>query len=211
MPDLDDSTWPLIPVQNRWFQHGFDYDGTALVQTAIDAFQAQKILNEGELPDVVLLDIMMPRLSGYDFCRLIREKYSLSELPVVMLTAKNQLLDLVAGYESGANDYVTKPFDSRELLARVGTLIALKKAAGAQEKLTTLQKEIEIARRMQQSILPDKVPTIPGVAIAANYSPMEQVGGDFYDFHYRSEKKAGCICCRCVRSWHSCCFHRGHD
>ncbi len=70
-------------------------------------------------PDVVLLDIMMPEMSGLEVCARIREKFEASDLPVVMLTAKNQLGDLVAGFEAGANDFLTKPFTKKELLARV--------------------------------------------------------------------------------------------
>jgi diguanylate cyclase (GGDEF)-like protein len=78
--------------------------------------------------DLILLDIMMPKMSGYDVCRHLREKYSLFQLPILMLTAKNQVQDVVLGFQSGANDYVQKPFDKEELLARVRTLLSLKQA-----------------------------------------------------------------------------------
>ncbi len=75
--------------------------------------------------DLVLLDIMMPKMSGYEVCRKIRERYSVNELPVIFLSAKNQVDDLVASFASGANDYLTKPISRGELLSRVGTHVQL--------------------------------------------------------------------------------------
>jgi len=94
---------------------------------AADGETAMELV-ESEKPDIVLLDIMMPRMSGYEVCRKIRESYPLAELPVIMLTAKNRLDDLVAGFQNGANDYLSKPFSKEELLARVRTLTELRVA-----------------------------------------------------------------------------------
>jgi|GEM_PF-541549 len=95
------------------------------VSLAENGIEALENLNEREY-DLVFLDIMMPKMSGYEVCKKIREKYNLFELPVLMLTAKNQPKDLVAGFEAGANDYVNKPFDKKELLSRTKTLLLLK-------------------------------------------------------------------------------------
>jgi len=82
--------------------------------------EALAILKKGEAAfDIVLLDVMMPGMSGYEVCEEIRKKYLPSELPVVLLTAKNRVRDLVAGFNVGANDYLTKPFSKNELLARI--------------------------------------------------------------------------------------------
>ncbi|MDR1021406.1 MAG: response regulator [Synergistaceae bacterium] len=78
--------------------------------------------------DLVLLDVMMPKMSGYEVCRRLRENHTMFDLPILMLTAKNQTQDIVLGFQSGANDYVQKPFDKDELLARVRTLLELKHA-----------------------------------------------------------------------------------
>ncbi len=96
-----------------------------VVQT-FDGLEALKAI-EQEKPDLVLLDIMMPKMSGYEVCRKIRERYANHELPVVLLTAKNQISDLVAGFDVGANDYLTKPFDKNELLVRIKTHLRLAK------------------------------------------------------------------------------------
>ena len=69
---------------------------------------------------------MMPVMSGYEVCSRIREKYSHKKLPVIMLTAKNQMADINAGFEAGANDYIVKPFHINELLARIDNMLRLK-------------------------------------------------------------------------------------
>ncbi len=97
------------------------------VITAESGSMAMDVLETEKLPDLLLLDIMMPGLSGYEVCASLRKRYSLYELPILMFTARNQVMDVVAGFESGANDYLSKPFDKRELLARVNTLITLKR------------------------------------------------------------------------------------
>lgn len=106
------------------------------IYTAYNGEEALRLIEEsGDRGfDLIMLDIMMPRISGYQLCRLLREKYSLIEMPVLMLTAKNQTDDSIAGFESGANDYLSKPFDKSELLARVNMLLNLRKS-GEQEKM----------------------------------------------------------------------------
>lgn len=76
--------------------------------------------------DLVILDVMLPELSGYEVCRTIRSEYTLAELPVLIVTVKNKTDDIVMALECGANDYLAKPFDSKELIARVNTLIMMK-------------------------------------------------------------------------------------
>ncbi len=96
------------------------------VVQAFDGFEALEALAEVSA-DLVLLDIMMPRMSGYEVCQKIRADHPANELPIVLLTAKDQIKDLVAGFEAGANDYLTKPVDKNELLARVKTHLRLAK------------------------------------------------------------------------------------
>ena len=85
------------------------------VVTANNGADGYKIFNE-EKPDLILLDIMMPEMDGYEVCKRIREK---SNVPIIMLTARAEEIDKVIGLELGADDYVTKPFGNRELMARV--------------------------------------------------------------------------------------------
>ncbi len=85
---------------------------------ATDGFEALNII-EAKQVDLVLLDIMMPRISGFNVCQKIRDDFSADELPVIYLTAKNQEANIDQGFASGANDYIEKPFSKEELLARI--------------------------------------------------------------------------------------------
>jgi DNA-binding response OmpR family regulator len=89
------------------------------VVTAVDGAEALREL-EREMLDLVVLDVMLPRISGFEVLKKIREK---SDIPVVMLTAKGQSVDKVVGLELGADDYITKPFDTKELLARIRAIL----------------------------------------------------------------------------------------
>ncbi len=96
------------------------------VMQAYSGLEALHLMEVEEF-DLVLLDIMMPRMSGYEVCQKIREHYPANELPVIMLTAKNLVSDLVQGFEYGANDYIAKPISKNELLARIRTNLNLSK------------------------------------------------------------------------------------
>ncbi|MBN1531274.1 MAG: response regulator [Spirochaetes bacterium] len=99
--------------------------GGGTVKTAPDGVTALEILEREGPVDLVLLDVMMPDMSGYEVCRRIRAGRSPKELPVVMLTAKNRKTDIDAAFVAGANDYIVKPFIMREVLARVGMMLKL--------------------------------------------------------------------------------------
>ncbi len=90
--------------------------------------------------DIVILDLMMPSISGYEICKRLRKSYSLIELPIIMLTAKNQDESKIASFDTGANDYIVKPCDKSELLARVKTLVNVKKL---NQELSLLNQELE--------------------------------------------------------------------
>ncbi len=84
--------------------------------------EALKIVR-AEKPDLVLLDVMLPGIDGYDVCKEIRKDNEISSLPIIMITAKSEELDKILGLELGADDYITKPFSVRELLARVKAVL----------------------------------------------------------------------------------------
>jgi len=89
-----------------------------LVSTATDGFQALAKI-EAEKPDVILLDVMMPGLDGFETCRRIKADPATADIPVIMVTALSDVDDLVRGFEAGADDFVTKPFNGLELMARL--------------------------------------------------------------------------------------------
>jgi signal transduction histidine kinase/class 3 adenylate cyclase len=95
------------------------------VHQAESGADALKLIDNGLIPDLIILDVMMPRMSGYEFCQTVREKLAPTEVPIIMLTARNQASDLVEGLNAGANDYMVKPFSKQELLARIRTHLSL--------------------------------------------------------------------------------------
>jgi PAS domain S-box-containing protein len=97
------------------------------VKTATDGEEALAYLESGKPCDLMLLDVMMPKISGFEVCERIRRKQTPADLPVIMLTARNRVSDLVSGFGAGANDYLAKPFASDELLARVRVHLELAK------------------------------------------------------------------------------------
>ncbi|CAD5973659.1 Sensory transduction protein regX3 [Planktothrix tepida] len=89
------------------------------VTTATDGMTALKLFHK-QVPDVILLDLMLPGIDGMELCWRIR---AFSNIPILMLTAKDQDIDKIWGLEAGADDYVTKPFNTRELLARIKAVL----------------------------------------------------------------------------------------
>ncbi len=122
--------------------------------------EALELIAAGLQPDVILLDVMMPRMTGFEVCRRLRETYPPHSLPIMMLTAKNQVGDLVEGLSAGANDYLTKPVSKGELLARIKTHLYLCKVNQAysrfvpREFLHFLNKdsivEVELGDQVEQ-------------------------------------------------------------
>ncbi len=131
----------------------------------------QRVTN-GQKPDLVLLDIMMPEMTGYEACRILRREYSSSELPIIMVTAKNRVNDLVEGFEAGANDYLTKPYSKDELIARVRSQLIIKQAYETLEQNIRLKEEIKKRKQNEQHLLmlqrklSDMLDTVPDPMIA---------------------------------------------
>ncbi|ULL16917.1 response regulator [Paenibacillus sp. H1-7] len=110
-----------------------------------DGEEALQQIDGGHSIDLVILDLMLPGLSGFDVVRELRKKYSLLELPVLMVTASIQPEDKIVAFESGANDYLPKPFDAAELKARVKSLLVMKESVGKMVDLEVafLQSQIK--------------------------------------------------------------------
>ncbi|MFD2098192.1 tetratricopeptide repeat protein [Flagellimonas iocasae] len=112
------------PVNRRVLENHLSMAGYHIVE-ANNGKEALKLIGEDSDFSMILLDIMMPGMSGYEVCEKIREQYSTSDLPIILLTAKNTVNDLVTGFNAGANDYLTKPFSKGELLSRIKTHLNL--------------------------------------------------------------------------------------
>src|SRR5690625_3768338 len=116
---VDDEIVNVQVLMNQLSLEGYE------VFTALQGEDVFQIIKENDI-DLLILDIMMPGMSGYEVCQRLRNKYTLMELPILMLTAKNQLQDKMLAFNAGANDYLVKPCDKQELLSRVKTLIQVK-------------------------------------------------------------------------------------
>jgi signal transduction histidine kinase/serine phosphatase RsbU (regulator of sigma subunit) len=182
---VDDDPVNLQVLENHLSMHHYD------IVRSLDGPDAISKIESGKVPDLMLLDIMMPKMSGYEVSKILRKRFSMFELPIMMLTAKNRIEDMVSGFTAGANDYLTKPFDKNELLARVKTLVTLKTAVKENRRLFSIDKEFEIARKILQTAIPEGVPVLSNIDIAVKYIPMESVGGDFYDFHIIDDNRIG--------------------
>jgi phosphoserine phosphatase RsbU/P len=181
------------------------------IKVANNGERALKLAAAEPKPDLVLLDIMMPEMDGYEVCRRLQADAATREIPVIFLTAKTQVEDESRGFEVGCVDYITKPISPPIVLARVRTHLALKAAADflrdkneylaaevarrvreleaetrARQKLET---ELEIARRIQMDMLPTGGSRNSELYdLAALLVPARAVGGDLYDYFHLGGK-----------------------
>jgi phosphoserine phosphatase RsbU/P len=161
---------------------------------ATNGEKALAIASAEEKPDLILLDIVMPGLDGYEVCRRLKADPSTREIPIIFLTGQTSDEDETRGFAVGAIDYVHKPFSPSVVKARVRNHILLRESrAQLAAQLLALNNELEMARQIQLSILPHNLPKLPGLEIAARYLPMTSVAGDFYDFIQIDDKHIGIL------------------
>ncbi|OEF95886.1 PP2C family protein-serine/threonine phosphatase [Desulfuribacillus alkaliarsenatis] len=135
-----------------------------------------------ELPDLILLDIVMPGIDGFEVCRRVKQNPDTKMLPIVMVTALNDQESKLECINIGADDILNKPVDPAELTARVRSLIHVKNYFDQLQKLNyQLLDSIKKAERIQRALLPKKFPEVEGVVFDAYYKPAEYIGGDCYN------------------------------
>jgi len=133
-------------------------------------------------PDLVLLDIMMPAMDGFEVCRALKAKPETRDAAVIFMSARGELSDKVSGLELGAVDYITKPIQAEEVMARVAAHLSRQHLERALRiSRDKLDRELAGAARMQRSILPAAMPEHPRVSFAAYYETSRHAGGDYYD------------------------------
>ncbi|HTB92283.1 MAG TPA: SpoIIE family protein phosphatase [Candidatus Sulfotelmatobacter sp.] len=163
-------------------------------KVATNGEKALALASAEEKPDLILLDIMMPGMDGYEVCSRLKADPATSEIPVIFLTGQTSAEEETRGFEVGAVDYVHKPFSPSVVKARVRSHILLREArAQLASQLQALNTELEMARQIQLSILPHSIPKLAGLDIAAHYLPMTSVAGDFYDFIQIDDKHIGIL------------------
>ncbi|TRZ77044.1 MAG: response regulator [Deltaproteobacteria bacterium] len=174
-------------------------------------------LIKNQHPDLVLLDVMMPGMSGYEVCQAVRADPAIRVLPIVLVTALDPS-ERIKGLEAGADDFLTKPINRPELLARVRSLLRIKelydtvqsqaselaewnrtletRVQAAQVQLIEkerLEHELHLAADIQRSILPDELPEVNGFSFGACILPARQIGGDFYDVFWIGDDEMGLL------------------
>jgi len=144
---------------------------------------------ESAPPDLILLDIRMPEMDGYQVCQRLKADDKTRDIPIIFISALQELDDKVRAFQTGGVDYVTKPFQFEEVLARVETHLALRKLqmqiAEANRELEAanrkMKRELALAGAVQTSFMPRELPDLPGWQLAITLSPAGETSGDFYD------------------------------
>jgi serine phosphatase RsbU (regulator of sigma subunit) len=149
--------------------------------TASDG-EAGLAMAKERLPDLILLDIMMPKMDGIEVCRHLRADSSLPFMPIIMVTAKADSKDVVAGLEAGADEYLTKPVNHAALVARVKSMLRIKSLHDTViEQSAQLQGQLKTATKIQSLFWPDIQDLEGGSHIWAEAIPAAYVSGDLYD------------------------------
>ncbi|MFA7369180.1 MAG: response regulator, partial [Kiritimatiellales bacterium] len=148
---------------------------------AADGPSALELLHR-ERPDLILADVVMPGMDGFELCGAVKKLTATRDVPVIMVTAKGQIEDLKKGFDLGAMDYIRKPFDARELVLRAGNALALKRSNDALAHWKRrVSHELELAGKIQQSMFSTE-PLFSGpFDIRIKYRSSMDVGGDAFD------------------------------
>ena len=161
-----------------------------LVQALRDDYKISVALNgaaalrsvDKNPPDLLLLDIVMPGIDGYEVCRRLRSDAKTSDLPIMFLSSLEDVRDKAQGFEAGGNDYLTKPFEVLEVKARVRSLLKAKAYSDGVKERSAI--ELRIAREIQMGLLPAEVAAgtwKSRLDIFGVLEPAREIGGDFYD------------------------------
>jgi phosphoserine phosphatase RsbU/P len=162
-----------------------DLEGYSNVEIAHDGEEAIALLKTSSF-DLMLLDVMMPKVDGYQVLAWLKDQPQLSDLPVIMISALNEVNSVVRCIELGAVDYLLKPFNPVMLKARLGATLEKKRLRNEiNAHLARLEEELNSARKLQMSMVPQSFPEVTAafpIDLYASMEPAREVGGDLYDF-----------------------------
>jgi phosphoserine phosphatase RsbU/P len=185
---VDDNEMNRNMLSRRLIRRGYD------VATADDGRQALGMMEEKDF-DLVLLDVMMPEMNGYEVLEHLKAHDTWRHVPVVMVSALDEMDSVVRCIKLGAADYLPKPFNVTLLTARVEACLSMKRLHDREQMYAkSMARELEIGRQIQRGFLPDKLPSLPGWELAASFIPARQVAGDFYDaFRFGRNHRIGLV------------------
>lgn len=201
---VDDTPHNLQVLGSALYDNGYN---VIIATSGAGALQSLK----SSIPDLILLDIQMPVMDGFEVCARIKESSATKDIPVIFLTAVTETSYILKGFKSGAVDYITKPFNTAELTARVATHIALKDAKEriekekekaemlysslqlANEKLNNAYNDITASINYSKRIQNNMLPSLDfldekGIRHFLIYRPKDIIGGDFYWVNHIGEK-----------------------
>lgn len=174
---VDDTPANLRLLSGMLADKGYKVRPVINGQMALTAAQAAP-------PDLILLDINMPEMNGYEVCERLKADAKTREIPIIFISALDAIEDKVKAFNVGGLDYVTKPFQFEEVLARVETHLALRKLQRQlQDANKRFEKELALAGRVQASFLPSELPDLAGWQLAVTLKPARETSGDFYDIN----------------------------
>jgi len=163
-------------------QHGYDVDAAENGSKGLEKYR------QGEY-DLILSDIMMPEMNGIEMCEHIKGDPKEGSVFFIFLSTLKDLEDRIKGIETGADDYLVKPFDNRELMAKINAgarIIKLQRQLEEKNRELTylndlLSEELEAAMQIHLSLFPRQISNLPGAKVEARFKPMPYLGGDFYE------------------------------
>ena len=174
---IDDEPINLLILKKHLMGNNYQVISSTNSYEALD-----KIENE-IIPDLVLIDSNMPDLNGFELTKIIRKRYSLFQLPIIIISNTSFEDERNLAFGAGANDIITKPYNSTELISRINTYITLKYSIQDNQKHLMLENELSMARKLQLKMLPHKKPFLKDIKIVTLYLPMTYLAGDFYDYY----------------------------
>ncbi|HNW28108.1 MAG TPA: SpoIIE family protein phosphatase [Spirochaetota bacterium] len=161
------------------------------VDEAVDGMDGLNALKKKKY-DLVLVDIIMPKLDGFGFLAKFKDIIGSNFTPAILMTGSDDLNSKIKGLRIGADDFLLKPLNEKELTARVLSLLRLKSVySELYEKNIQIKKELDIAKRIQQFIIPKNFSLVPYPRVSGCYLPIEDIGGDFYDCYSLPDEKYG--------------------
>jgi sigma-B regulation protein RsbU (phosphoserine phosphatase) len=174
---VDDTPANLRLLSQMLSDRGYGVRAVTSGSRALDSVQATQ-------PSLILLDIRMPEMDGYEVCERLKKDPRTKDIPIIFISALNEIDDKVRGFNVGGVDYITKPFQFEEVLARVETHLALRRLQRQlQDANKKFEKELELAGNLQASFFPSEPPHIPGWQLAVILKPARETSGDFYDVY----------------------------
>lgn len=172
---VDDTTNNLRLLSQMLDEHGYCVRAVTSGERALASVEATP-------PSLILLDIKMPEMNGFEVCQRLKSNPQTQDIPIIFISALDDVQDKLSAFTVGGVDYITKPFQLEEVLARVETHLALRRLQRQlQDANRKFEQELTLAGSLQASFFPSQPPPIPGWQITIKLKSARETSGDFYD------------------------------